>query len=141
MKAAVLAALMVAGSLPLSGQTNTKLRAEIPFAFEVSNRLMPAGTYTLGFLSSTSQPVVCLKDEKDQFRAAALAQSLWNPQGLDMAPALIFNRYGDRHFLAGLAWPGRKFEVMKSGNEKALVTSRVLQAAKRVEVRVVAQVR
>ncbi len=54
---------------------------------------------------------------------------------------LVFHLYRDRPFLAGLAWAGMKFTVLKPGNAKALVTSRMLQAAQREEVKVIAAAR
>lgn len=141
MKAAAVALLLAVGSLPAAGQSRTAVRAEIPFAFEVANKLMPAGTYTLRFLSNSSQGVVWLREEEGFSHAIAFSQEQWTRTDSAQTPEILFNRYGDRTFLASMAWPGRSFAILKSKNEKALVTSRVLQSANREEVRVVAQVR
>lgn len=139
MKAVAVAALLVAGSLPLLGQMNTTLRAEIPFPFEVANRVMPAGAYTFGFLDGFSLPVVSVKDGENITRSTALSMPGWDELNREQTPAIVFNRYGDRQFLAGLTWPGKKYSVQKSSNEKELVTSRVVQTARREEVRIIAQ--
>lgn len=66
---------------------------------------------------------------------------IWIAPGAGQTHAFLFNRYGDRNFLAGVGAPGRKFGVFKSKNEKALVTSRVVAQGFGEEVRVIAQVR
>lgn len=118
-----------------------KVQADIPFQFELSNRVLPPGSYELSFLGPTTAPVMQVREIGKGEGAAVLAQERWTSRNSTQDPVVVFNRYDDRQFLAGLAWPGRHFDVFKSKSEKALVTSRLVGAAKPDEVRVMARLR
>lgn len=142
MKRATLATLVLAFSLPLIGQSNQTLIANIPFSFELGNKVMPAGEYRVN-LTTSWYPVVQLTSTDLKHSTFVMTGSKVPAPARRLETYLSFNRYEDRHFLADVAFLDRNYPVTKSKNERALVTSRLVKtaSAQPVEVRIMAAAR
>ncbi len=91
--------LVAALAVPLSAQTMT-LTANIPFAFTIADKTLPAGEY---MIRSAGDPYVLIL-QGERHNAAALTMT--NPEVVVRtehpaeATKLVFNRYGTRYFLS-----------------------------------------
>ena len=105
----------VFGSLVLSAQ-NQKAKANIPFAFQTSDRTLPAGEY---MVDETSSPGA-LKLSGSDGRAIFVASHLTDI-GAPQNPRLIFPVYGKEYMLSQV-WmdDGSGYSVAESAAEKNL---------------------
>lgn len=92
-------------------------RATIPFNFNVGNKWVPAGNYTI--TSNVSNPHVLFIHSEDS-KIALLSVTQSDERRLD-ADKLVFTKYGDQYFLheilcsrcgMNLAFPGSKHEKL-----------------------------
>jgi hypothetical protein len=96
------------------------IEADIPFQFSAGGSTLPSGKYFIRVLDNTELKVM-------EIRSADGATSAFfdvEPTEANSAPAnseLVFNKYGDRYFLADLFDEGDPSgsEVVKSRDEKA----------------------
>jgi len=94
--------LAIGGPAAVQAQT-TGLVVEIPFEFQVGNRVLPPGTYNV-WLSGKS--VISISDGQGQ---ASLSQTnaTHRPSARHAAESiLLFTVYGNRHFLTEVRWAG-----------------------------------
>jgi hypothetical protein len=115
-------AIIVAGVSAQAQSLQYKLTVNIPFAFTVSNQILPAGKYQIGRAHESSGDTVL------QIRSTD-GQSTTNRFSIPIVTfktksrgELIFHRYGDQYFLAEV-WPagggtGRAF--LKTRTERNL---------------------
>jgi hypothetical protein len=138
MKAKVLA---MAGTVLLSivaageclGQARS-LEVTIPFAFEVGNKTLPAGSYRVESVPTGGGSIEILRSNNGDVRLAIATTATISTSGKP-ASALIFHRYGNRNFLAQIrAGDGHAREVFASQQEKELARSE-----RRIEVALVPQ--
>ena len=90
-----------------------RLRADIPFDFYISERLFPAGTYTVE--PQQNHEAVRLHDKQGN-TMFVMTVSL-SPNQSAIPSRLVFHRYGDTNFLASIYWQGYR-------NGRDLATSR-----------------
>jgi hypothetical protein len=116
--------LALAGTFALLAQGAPRATADIPFAFELVNQKFAAGGYELVDLGHTDG--IQLRDSGTKALVYVLARR--DSVGTkDAATArLVFNKYGDRHFLAEVWYPNFTRTLMKSRSERALVTSKLV---------------
>jgi hypothetical protein len=91
--------LVAALAVPLSAQTIT-LTANIPFAFTVDNKTLPAGEY---MIRNNGNPYVLIFQSEDRNAAALTMVNHENYLGINSPVTrvdLVFNRYGNRYFLS-----------------------------------------
>ena len=81
-------------------QSNTKSKADIPFAFAVDQNSMPAGHYSIIELSERT-----LQIRNDDTNTSVAVIALREESIKQQNPRLVFHQYGDRYFLAE-AWTG-----------------------------------
>lgn len=74
-----------------------ELTVDIPFSFTVNNTVLPAGSYTLGF-DSTSRNRLIIQGRTRSIRALAFVQRGFIGEGKE--DGLIFHRYGGEYFLS-----------------------------------------
>jgi len=85
----------VLGSSLLNAQTSGKIGvAGVPFSFRIADRVLPPGNYTV---SARSGGLMELWN-KDTQQGMMFVAGSHEPGKSD--PKLVFNRYGDRYFLA-----------------------------------------
>ena len=127
MRAMLLGLLALAGSIVLPAQTGNRLEADVPFAFEMADKKLPAGEYRINEACLAG----CMKvhSRKELAGAFAMRSSVLNygpNEGTQLQ--LVFNKYGDRYFLAEIWTPTLAQQLMKSKSERALVTSKLITA-------------
>ena len=76
-----------------------KMRARIPFAFNVGKTELPAGEYTVTVLNPNSDRKV-LQIRSADGKLSALIQTSERDTNTAEQTKLVFNRYGDRYFFA-----------------------------------------
>lgn len=76
-----------------------KMRARIPFAFNVGKTEFPAGEYTVTVLNSNSDRKV-LQIRSADGKLSALIQTSERETNTAEQTKLVFNRYGNRYFFA-----------------------------------------
>ena len=95
-------------------QSHTMAKADVPFAFTVEPKSMPAGQYSIIEISAG---VLQVRNDSNNASLAVIAQheESLNPQN----PRMLFHKYGDRYFLAevwggsgnsGMEFPAGKLE-------------------------------
>lgn len=138
MKPLRLALLALAGSAALLAQYAPRLAAEIPFAFEMANEKLPAGEYNVSTVGNANQILV----SSFEWKKAAFVLAYRDGDGTKDGnrAELVFNKYGDRYFLARICNPFTSFEVPKSKSERMLVTSTLITAVKPERVIIAARI-
>ena len=123
---AVLAVVVVGVALaaPLAAQSLV-LKATIPFEFNFSGKVMPAGEYLIQ--ADGGSAALRLKNYESRVAAISLA---FHPSGERRTagePTLTFNRYGDQYFLsnvwAGSTASGLEVPMTRAERELAKVAS------------------
>ena len=97
------ALVMLVGILAVEARAQTassqRLTANIPFAFNVGNKTLPAGKYTITLLSSTSDRRVIQLRSADG-RSSAMVLTLRVNAKTSENARIVFRRYGDSYFFA-----------------------------------------
>src|SRR5262245_58464978 len=91
----LLAMTLVAGPYAMAAPTH--MNVDIPFAFYVSNKLLPAGSYTINMAGVGA--AVEISDRKGN-TAFAITSNQRNPLALDSGARIVFKRYGETAFLS-----------------------------------------
>src|SRR5712692_480261 len=114
--------LVGAMAVPSKAQTSgpTQLIASIPFPFNVCNKTLPAGEYTVTQVNPASDHAVLQLRTKDG-SASAMVQMASVIGKAQESAKLIFNRYGNKYFFAQAWVDGEKsgLEASKSRAERA----------------------
>lgn len=76
-----------------------QMRAQIPFAFNVGKKVLPAGEYTVKVLNPNSDRTV-LQIRSTDGRMSALVQTNGIKSDNPDAAKLVFNCYGDTYYFA-----------------------------------------
>jgi hypothetical protein len=96
---AVLSLLFALTIIHAQAQSGSRVTAHIPFAFQVGDKTLPAGDYSIKRLSQNALLV-----ESEDGEASALAQaprSIRNsPNAQPSTEKLVFRQYGEQYFLA-----------------------------------------
>ena len=102
----MIALAVLVGSMAVVAQaqamSHTELRANIPFRFNVGDKTMPAGEYRILSISNDSSTVV-VKIEGLENKSSVILQMRATEGRPNESSKLIFNRYGNKCFLAQ-AW-------------------------------------
>ena len=91
-----------------------RIRAEIPFDFMVGNRRMPKGEYLIESVNDSG--TLTIRNAK-KGKAVTFMTIRHKPTDKPKSK-LIFNRYGDQHFLSRI-WDGSSETVLKIEKSKA----------------------
>ena len=132
---AILAAALIV-SVPLV-QAQSRVNADVPFAFSLLDKSMPAGNYQIIALSDQALEVWNLDTEHGQL----LAKQMSVESSKDQSPKLVFHKYGDQYFLSqiwygyshygmGFAESKREKEVKMAANGLPTVAETVIVAMK-----------
>lgn len=103
-----LALILVASA---SAQT-WRLSADVPFSFNVGDREMQSGKYTVTILGDSALLIQSVDFKKT---AMSISNSMFTPRNLKNAK-LVFNRYGDQYFLSSVSWPGGPSKILTPTN-------------------------
>jgi hypothetical protein len=102
----------------LAAYSGRRLTADIPFAFAVGGKQLPAGTYVVRSVST--QGVMIIQNAETKEALSFLIRG--GRTGKDTSAKLIFNKYGERRFLSEV-WDGMSqsaHELPASGAERRL---------------------
>jgi len=113
----IIALVSVAGLSSAKAQTRLLLKADIPFAFSVGSKTLPAGEYILSRMSSDSSIEVLQLRSRDGHESALVRTNSVSGQIQDHGK-LIFARYGDQYFFAQ-AWVPANSIGMQSPRSQA----------------------
>ena len=96
-----------------------QMRAQIPFAFNVGKKVLPAGEYTVKVLNPNSDRAVLQIKSKDG-RMSALVQTHGIRSDNPDAAKLVFNRYGDTYYFtqAQMAGDSTTLAAVKTNAER-----------------------
>lgn len=101
---ATLLILMFAGLTGLAhAQMGTRINAQVPFNFVANGKTMPSGECTIQIMVK-GRTVLSISSGNQHLFAFPIADE--SPNGSNKV-ALVFHRYGDRYFLAGIKGAGR----------------------------------
>lgn len=96
MKRIIAIALFAASSLAAAGNLSAQdhmVKANIPFDFTVSGKVLPAGTYTI---SSLSPNAIQVRNANGHVAELSIVR---DDDKRSTTPVLVFNRYGNQYFL------------------------------------------
>jgi hypothetical protein len=118
MKRILAIALFVASSLAAAGNLsaqNHQMKANIPFAFTVGSRTLPAGSYTI---SSPSSNLMVVRNDQNRMAAAS---TVHGSDKQSPSSVLVFHRYGNQYFLEEILDPSNAMNVSvpRSKGEKS----------------------
>jgi len=101
--------------------SSTRIEVDVPFDFTIANQALPAGAYTV---TQEATGVLRIRSLDHRASAAALGEVI-RGRGRNGDAVLVFERYGERCFLAE-AWLGLGggFQMSKSGRELELAKGR-----------------
>lgn len=133
--------LAVAGAFMLSlaatgecGAQSKALEANIPFAFQVGTKTMPAGNYRIESMPTGGGSLQVIQSVDGKARATFSTIAEAAPDAM-AGPGLVFHRYGSQYFLAQIqTGDGHAREAFPSRQEKELA-----RAQSRTEVALVAR--
>lgn len=124
-------------SLPAFSQPATNIRANVPFPFEMAGIQMPAGEYVVPNPVNGPLEVQNTIGKPTAFAIAFRSQpSKREHSGVE----LVFTKYGERYFLSKVSHINTVFEVVKSKQERELVTSRVVAGLRPETIKIAASV-
>jgi hypothetical protein len=120
----IVALMVVVGSMAVAAQaqtgSRTQLVADIPFQFNVGDKAMPAGEYTVSQVNPSSDHAVLQLRSKDG-KSTIMIQMTNMIGKANEAARLVFNRYGNDSYFAE-AWipsDGNGLQAPKSKSERA----------------------
>lgn len=106
-------------------QSVSSLTADIPFNFTVAKKSMPAGTYTIRRVTSNNETVLRIQSSDNDasmfFHTHSVQSNTAPEQG-----HLVFQRYGEKYFLAQIWTPYDKYGRELPVRHKERVTTREL---------------
>src|SRR5215213_11914854 len=91
--------IVFAGVLATNADAQTKVIANVPFAFSAGKTTLPAGRYTITVLNPASDRKV-LQIRSLNGRASAIVMTTAGSINASDNAKLVFERYGDRYFFA-----------------------------------------
>ena len=139
----LLAIIVLAGAFTANAQAQTAgaqiAVANIPFAFNVGNKILPAGKYTISVVNPTSDRKI-LQIRSTNGRASVMIQTNSVVGNTSEDAKFVFQRYGDQYFFAQAQMAGEStsFAAIKSSAQRAQKEA-VAAAAKRSVVVIVAE--
>src|SRR4029079_2956641 len=94
----------------------------IPFAFSVGNKVLPAGEYTISYMSRETLKIQKLDGSDAQCVFTIYASGNKRPA----QSSLVFNRYGDQYFLSTIWSAGEDtgLQLKKPHVERELIRTR-----------------
>ena len=98
----VLAVILIVSMVPAAGAQEPRLTATIPFDFYTGKMLLPAGVYVF---ESPEPGVQIMRNASTQAFVMQVRAVRRGPSQRAARGSVIFNRYGDDHFLSQIWWP------------------------------------
>jgi hypothetical protein len=100
---------------------NYAVKARVPFDFAVAGKELPAGVYTVE--RQGTPEVLMLRDAAGRIKVLFVASPVYTNTGAQ-SPMLVFNKYGERYFLARI-WSaaGTGAQLNRTKIERELVAA------------------
>jgi len=86
--------------------SSQKLKADVPFEFEVGNRMIPAGECTVRTGTMDGKSIVVHNIDASTSLFSSISTDEMKTAAANYA--LVFNKYGDRYFLSGIKLEGSR---------------------------------
>ena len=119
------AIMIVCGVFAISGRAQSNvsptIRANIPFTFQVGDKNLPAGVYTVRILNPTSdRKTLQIRNEDGRF--SAIVQTTGVNDAIADNTRLVFRRYGEKYFFAQaqMAGDATSLAATKTRAERAM---------------------
>ncbi|HEX2269872.1 MAG TPA: hypothetical protein VHH35_10065 [Pyrinomonadaceae bacterium] len=113
-----IAIMFIYGTLAVGAQAQTlgsqTIRAKVPFAFNVGQKSLPSGVYTVSVLNPMSDRKA-LQIRSEDGRLSAIIQTVGAGSNRSDNAKVVFRRYGDRYFFA---------QAQMAGDSTSLTTSK-----------------
>jgi hypothetical protein len=96
---AILSLLFALAVVSVQAQARRSITVTVPFAFQIGDKTLPAGDYSIRQLSTDTLLVACTSGEESAIAPAAGRVE----NGQNAKPStekLVFRQYGERYFLA-----------------------------------------
>ncbi len=127
----ILMALFGSAAVPTNAQSAYGVRANVPFDFTVGDKTFHAGKITARRVAGSDAGPMSISNLDGGQQVFRIARRLQGPDSSDQAK-LVFNKYGDRYYLAQVWVPGfNAWELVKSRSERAI--RREMRLAKNTE--------
>ena len=124
-----------------SAKSADGLRAQIPFDFNVGDKMIPAGVYAIDAMNA-DESVLHIRATRGDESAVALTRSTRAKTNAESSPRLVFHKYGDQYFLSAVWGAGETGRALsESKRERNLRKELEVAGNARMEVVVVAAVR
>jgi hypothetical protein len=127
---------MLAAAAPAAAKSVDGLRAQIPFDFQVGDKLISAGDYAITSMTSDGSGLR-ISSTSGKESVIALTDTSSGSVNKKANPRLVFHRYGDQYFLAavwGANQDGRELRESKRERNLRKEMRAVRQAGAGVEV-------
>ena len=114
--------IVFAGVLAINAQAQTKVNANIPFAFSAGKTTLPAGRYTVTVLNpSSDRKILQIRSLNGRWGAMVLTTGIIR-NASDKAK-LVFERHGDRYVFAQVQLAGDEttLAAVRSKKNKSMV--------------------
>ena len=121
-----IAIVIVSGVLAVNASAQQRIRADIPFSFNVGEKTLPAGVYALQVINPTSDRKAVQIRSLDG-RASAIVQTTFVPGKLADAAKLVFRRYGNQYFFAQIDMAGDATTLVAAKSRAERSTSRAIK--------------
>ncbi|HMH42335.1 MAG TPA: hypothetical protein VK557_02520 [Pyrinomonadaceae bacterium] len=136
----MMALLVLMGSMAMAAKAQTsgrrQLIANIPFQFNVGEASLPAGEYAVTQINPASDRAVLQIRARDGSRTAMVSMNSAIRNSPDGA-ALVFNRYGNKYFLAQ-AWVDGATDGLRAVKSRSEHATQKEMAALNVRIETVA---
>jgi hypothetical protein len=121
----MIALLVLIGGMAVAAQaqtgSRTQLIASIPFDFNVGNKSMPAGEYTVRQVNPSSDRAVLQLSNRNGETTVMIQMNSLIARGKHETASLTFNRYGNQYFFAQAWMPGNDgLAADKSSGERGV---------------------
>jgi hypothetical protein len=122
----LLAVTLIGLSSLASAQVWNVIKADVPFQFVANGKAMPAGPCTIE-VRGDSQAILMIKSGGQNIYVAPTQSETLEASAVT---SLVFHRYGDRYFLAGINRRGdnRGFELPAGNVEQELQAQKVAES-------------
>ena len=119
---AILSLLLALAVVSAEAQFERRITAHVPFAFQIGNKTLPAGDYSIKRFSQNAL-LVTSADGEQSVIAQAPRSIEGNVNAKPSAEKLVFRQYGDQYFLAQV-WvargsAGRALDMTKAERKAA----------------------
>lgn len=132
----VFVALLATVSTSVHAQSDRLIGANVPFNFMIKDRALPAGEYVFALVKLAGSDAIKIQSADGHITAFVPTRSTTARQK-QIEARLVFNRYGDRYFLAQVSGLDGSALQQLSPSRAEKEMARAGNAARRTEVSVV----